>query len=494
MMDAASTTSGAVMTSARLASLRAMFEREFGALEAPVLVVAAPGRTEIAGNHTDHEGGTVIAGAVDRYVTGLFRPRIDHTIRLVSDGYEPIELDVEASAAEGFVPHAAERGLPAGLVRGLVAQVAEWAHTQGPQTSDVSRASAPSGASTSRAVTSSALASLAQVAGAPLPQAAALCGFDAVMTSDVPAGSGISSSAAFELAIAQALNHLWAGGRIAPLELATMSQVAEQDYFGKPCGLMDQAAVAVGGIAVMGFADAERPRIEPVDVDLADAGYALCLVATGTDHAASTDAYAAVPGEMRAVAEALGAHRLSEACEADVLAKLPELRAALGDRAPLRALHFFREERLTAQRAEALRRGDYAAFLELTRRSGASSAMYLQNVAAAGGADQPAMVALAVADELLDRMGEQSRAAGELGAAENASAGRDAVEPQSVGGPRALGAARIHGGGFGGTIQVFIEADHADEFCAQMDAALGCAGAATTYAIDHEGARAQWLQ
>ncbi len=376
-----------------------------------VLGVVSPGRTEIAGNHTDHEGGEVIAGAVDRYVCGLFAPRDDRRIRLASEGYGMVELD-----AADDEPRAGERAATAALVRGLAAGF----HARG--------YGCDGG------------------------------GFDAVVRSEVPAGSGLSSSAAFELLVAQALNHLWAGGMLDALELARMAQEAEHAYFGKPCGLMDQASVALGGIAHMDFRDPEAPTVERLGFDFAACGYAICLVAVGADHAANTDDYAAVPAEMNAVARRFGATRLCEVDEARVLHDLPQIRAELGDRAALRALHYFREDRLVQGRAEALTTGDMATFLELTRRSGASSAMYLQNVSAGSVASQPAMVALAVAEELLGD--------------------REAV--------------RIHGGGFGGTIQAFVRLEEAEAFCRSMDKTLG-GEAAAAYAIDGKGARAQWL-
>lgn len=393
--------------------LASVFEGRFGASgpHGGAVLVLAPGRSEICGNHTDHEGGEVVAGAVSRYVRGIFAPNGTNTVRIASEGFPPIEVSCDDTAV-----HVSEKNGSAALVRGLLAGFRERG-----------------------------------VAGEEI-------GFDAVMESEVPAGSGLSSSAAFELAIAQAMNALWTGGAIPALALAQMSQTAERTYFGKPCGLMDQASVAVGGIAHMNFYDAENPRVEKIDFDFARAGYSLVLVSVGADHSANTDDYAAVPAEMQAVAQAFGHTQLSRVAEADLLHNLPAVRERLGDRAALRALHYFREERFVKARVEALRAGDMDSFLELTQLSGASSAMYLQNVSIGGSAEQPGMVALAVAEELLG--------------------GR--------------GAARVHGGGFGGTIQAFVPLDETDEFCAAMDEALGAPSAAA-FRIDHEGARAQWL-
>ena len=383
------------------------FRGQFGDAADRLLLVTAPGRTEIAGNHTDHEGGTVVAGAVRRYVQGVVAPRSDGRVRVKSEGYDLVELDLQDLA-----PRAGERETSAALVRGIAAGMA--------------REGCPSG-------------------------------FDAYLTSGVAVGSGLSSSAAFELALAQAMNGLWAEGRLDAASLALVAQAAERDYFGKPCGLMDQMAVALGGIARMDFSRAGRPDVTRIDYGFADDGFALCLVSVGADHSANTADYAAVPQEMQAVARAFGREVLSEVSESELLHHLGEVRASLGDRAALRALHYFREERLVEARFRALVAHDLAAFLEATTLSGASSAMYLQNVSIGGSAEQPAMVALAVAEELLG--------------------GR--------------GAARIHGGGFGGTIQAFVRADEAQEFCRAMDEALG-GEVAEVLAIDPEGARFAW--
>ena len=387
--------------------LRQTFEERFGG--APTLLVISPGRTEIAGNHTDHEGGHVIAAAVDRAVTGLAAPNGGDAIRLVSLGFGEVEVALDDLAAR-----AEERATTAALVRGMAALFAE-------------RGFAPAG-------------------------------FDMLCTSEVLGGSGLSSSAAFELELAQAMNALWADGALAADELAMMAQRCECEWFGKPCGLMDQAAAALGGIQQMDFSQPGVLAAQAVDFDFGQAGYAVCIVAVGADHAANTDDYAAVPGEMQAVARELGAEVLSQVGEDEVIAALPRLRERLGDRAALRALHYYREERLVAGRAEALRAGEMDRFLELTRLSGASSAMYLQNVSVGGASDQPSMLAIALAEELLG--------------------GRGAV--------------RVHGGGFGGTIQAFVPLDAVEAFSAGMDAVFG-EGACGVYAVDHEGARFAWL-
>lgn len=388
--------------------LQRVFSERFG--HGPELLVVSPGRTEIAGNHTDHEGGHVIAAAIDRAVTGLARATTGDEMRLVSLGFGELAIRLDDLA-----PREGERGTTAALVRGMAAQFAE-------------RGFSPEG-------------------------------FDLACASEVLGGSGLSSSAAFELGLAQAMNAFWADGSVAADDLALMAQRTERVWFGKPCGLMDQAAVALGGIQHMDFSDPSVLVAHDVAFDFDEAGHAICIIAVGADHAANIDDYAAVPAEMQAVARELGRGVLSEVDEADVIAALPQLRATLGDRAALRALHYFREERLVAGRVAALRAGDVGRFLALTRLSGASSAMYLQNVSVGGAREQPSMLALALAEELL---GDE-------------------------------GAARVHGGGFGGTIQVFVPRGRVEGFSQAMDAVFG-EGACGRYAVDHEGARFAWLR
>jgi galactokinase len=387
--------------------LRDLFDATYGLGEwREHFFVQSPGRTEIAGNHTDHQGGSVIAAAVDRYVRGVFAANEKPTICVLSEGFDPVELRVDELEAR-----ASEVNTTASLVRGMAAQFAARGY---------------------------------------VPK-----GFDAVISSDVLSGSGLSSSAAFELELAQAMNVLWAKGVLSPEELAVMAQTTEREWFGKPCGLMDQAAVALGGIQHMSFAKPGVIDADSIACDFSTNGYTICLTAIGSSHADLTDEYAAVPGEMFQIAHALGVDRLSQTSEAAFAEKLSDLRATCGDRAVLRALHYFREERLVEHRAEALRAADMGRFLALTRLSGASSAMYLQNVSVAGSDEQPAMVGLAVADELL---------------------GTD-------------GANRIHGGGFGGTIQSFVPNVKAESFCQGMDRVFG-EGACQPYQVDHDGARA----
>ncbi len=394
-------------TSALQAKLAQTFEGRYGTT--PELLVVAPGRTEIAGNHTDHEGGHVIAGAVDRSVHAMARLSGGSSIRLDSLGFGEVEV-----ALDDLAPKADERATTAALVRGMAALFVE--------------------------------------------RGIAAAGFDMACVSEVLGGSGLSSSAAFELTLAQAMNALWADGALPADELAMMAQRCEREWFGKPCGLMDQASVALGGIQHMDFSVPGTLVAHPIDFDFGQAGYAVCIVAVGADHAANTDDYAAVPAEMQAVARELGVEVLSQTSAQELVKAMPRLRQKLGDRAILRALHYFQEEYLVERRFKALQVGDMDVFLALTRRSGESSAMYLQNVSIGGSAEQPSMLAIALAESLL--------------------CGRGAV--------------RVHGGGFGGTIQAFVPLEEVEKFSAGMNAVFGD-GACGVYGIDHEGARFSWL-
>ena len=401
-----------IANQAGLDRARQIFEQEFGApaANAKILYVHAPGRSEIAGNHTDHEGGHVIAGSLDVSVDGIAVANGTNTVRIADDGFPTFEVSLDNLDA---TPE--NEGTQASLVLGMAHEIAA-------------------------------------VGGTP-------AGFDFAFTCSVPSGGGLSSSAAVEAAYGRAMEALWgASQEIDPVTLAQMSQRTENNYYGKPCGLMDQAAVCLGGLAYMDFENTERPATQKLKLNFEDHGHALVLVKVGADHAASTDDYAAVPAEMQEIAAEFGHKRLCEVDKADFDTKLPELRAKFGDRACIRAIHYWYENDLVDRRWEALNAGDIDTFLALTRASGASSAMYLQNVVAELGAAQPAMFALGCAEHILN--------------------GR--------------GAARIHGGGFGGTIQAFVPLDLVDEFMTKMDAWLG-EGASRHYQISEEGAYAAWL-
>ena len=389
---------------------RELFEREFAddAARERLLAVHAPARSEISGNHTDHEGGHVIAGALNVAIDGVAAANGTDRVRVASAGYPTFEISLDS-----LDEREDEHVTTAGLVRGMAACMARTGRTP--------------------------------------------AGFDLAMTSDIPSGGGLSSSAAVEAALGRVMEALWEGPEVTPVELAKMGQFAENRYFGKPCGLMDQAAVCLGGLAFMDFEDAAEPRTAKLELDFDAAGYALCLVDVGCDHAPFTADYAAVPVEMQQVAREFGHERLCEVDPAEFDRLLPELREKLGDRAILRAIHYWRENELVDKRWDALTAGDIDRFLELTRESSASSAMFLQNVST-GGSFQPAMLALGLAERVLD--------------------GR--------------GATRIHGGGFGGSVQCFVPLDMVEDFTAQMNAWLG-EGACVHYQIAEKGAHAAWL-
>lgn len=389
------------------------YVKAFGEPEpgARVLFVHAPGRSEISGNHTDHEGGHVIAGALDVAVDAIAVANGTNTVRVSDEHFAPFELELDTLEVQE-----SEKESSAALVRGMTAQLAATGRVP--------------------------------------------AGFNFASVCTVPAGGGLSSSAAVEAAYGRAMEALWDGPAIDAVELAKMSQKTENVYFGKPCGLMDQAAVCLGGLAYMDFEDPASPKTAKLALSFDDKGYALVLVKVGSDHADLTDEYAAIPQEMQAVAQAFGKSRLCEVAQADFEGRIAELRESLGDRAILRAIHYYNENNLVDERWSALQAGDVEHFVELTRASAASSAMFLQNVSATAAdvREQHAMVALGLATQIL--------------------AGK--------------GAARIHGGGFGGSIQCFVPTDMVDEFISRMDAQLG-AGSSRHYQITEEGAFAAWL-
>ena len=357
----------------------------------PRWVFSAPGRTELSGNHTDHQHGRVLAAAVDLDTRATVAKNDLGCLRILSEGYPlcRVALDDLAQKPE-------EAGTTAALIRGVAARFVQLGAT--------------------------------------------LSGVDAYVTSTVLPGSGLSSSAAFEVLIGTILNRLFCGGRFTPVQIAQIGQWAENVYFGKPCGLMDQTASAVGGVVAIDFADPAVPQVRRLDVDLHALGYALCILDSGADHAALTDEYAAIPAEMNAAAAVFGKTCLRDVAETDFYARLAEVRRAAGDRAALRAMHFFDDDRRVSRQADALARGDFDEFLRLVNESGRSSWLLLQNVVPRGQTrEQPMAVALALAEKLLG--------------------GR--------------GACRVHGGGFAGTIQAFVPLEQLDAFRRGMEAVLG---------------------
>ena len=377
------------LESAQKAILDAGFAAAFGG--APDRYFSAPGRTEIGGNHTDHQRGRVLAGAVNLDTVAAVKRNGTNVIRIQSKGY-PLSI-VDLSNLE---PVADEINTTPALIRGVAARFAQLG---------------------------------CQVEG-----------FDAYCESTVLPGSGLSSSAAFEVLMGTILNELFFDKKLTAVEVAQIGQYAENVYFGKPCGLMDQTASAVGNLVTIDFFEQGKPVIEPVDFDFASCGHALCIIDSGADHADLTDEYAAIPGEIKAVAAYFGKEVLTQIDEADFYAHIPELRKACGDRAVMRCIHFYQENARVPQQVAALREGDFDKFLSLIKQSGYSSYMYLQNVIPAGyKAHQDVAVALGLAEHYLQ--------------------GR--------------GAYRVHGGGFAGTIQAFVPNDMLQSFVAGVDAALG---------------------
>ena len=381
--------------------IRTKFENAFHT--APTHVFSAPGRTELGGNHTDHQHGRVLAAAVELDTRAAVALNGTSLIRVLSEGYPVCEVDLRDLAVR---PE--ERNTTAALIRGVAAGFAG--------------------------------------------RGCSLAGFDACVTSTVLPGSGLSSSAAFEVLLGTAINHLFSCGADA-VEIAKIAQYAENVYFGKPCGLMDQMASSVGGCVAIDFADPAAPVVTPVDFDFSACGHALCIIDSGASHADLTDEYAAVPGELAAVSGFFGKAVLRDVPEDAFYAALPELRRTAGDRAVLRAIHVYDENRRVEAQVAALIRGDFQSFLHYVNLSGFSSQNLLQNVIPTGAtAHQEVALALALARHLLS--------------------GR--------------GACRVHGGGFAGTIQAFVPNDMLENFRRGMEAVLGT-GACHVLAIRKAG-------
>ncbi len=377
---------------ARVAHVVQGFQTAFGRGEdTQGAILTAPGRTEICGNHTDHQHGRVLAAAVNLDFLACAAPNGTNTIRFQSEGWPMVEV-----ALDGDGPRDSEKESTPALVRGMADRIAALGYP--------------------------------------------VSGFDAYAVSDVLPGSGLSSSAACEVLLGVVLNHLFCQDALDAVTIAQIGQYAENVYFGKPSGLMDQTASSVGGAVAIDFADPAKPVVEPMQVDLNAAGYALCIIDSGADHADLTAEYAAIPQDMKGIAGWFGKSVLRELTQAEVLDNLPALRKQFGDRAVLRALHFFADDQRVAEETAALKRGDFDAFLTLVKESGRSSWMYLQNIVPAGAVQEQAMaVALAVAEQAL--------------------AGR--------------GAYRVHGGGFAGTIQAFVPLDMLSQFRSQVEQVLG---------------------
>lgn len=369
------------------------FQKLYGGdREREIAIFSAPGRTEVGGNHTDHQRGRVLAASVNLDVIAVVALRADSTVRVQSDGYPEDVLDVRDTAI-----HPAEAGTSLSLIRGVCARFEQLGYHPG--------------------------------------------GFDAYVTSEVLVGSGLSSSAAFEVLIGTIVNALFCEGAESPLRIAQIGKYAENNYFDKPSGLMDQTASSVGGLVMIDFEDLENPLVRQVNFDFAASGHALCIIDTRGSHADLTPDYAAIPAEMRQVAAFFGKEVLRDVDEAEFRASIPALREKVSDRAVLRALHFFGDHQRVLKEVEALEQGDFTRFKELILESGRSSYCYLQNVYSPSHPEmQGVSLTLALCEELLSGCG---------------------------------GAWRVHGGGFAGTVQAFVPMEALDAFSAGIEAVLG---------------------
>ena len=373
----------------RYRAAAAEFEKLFG--EKPSAFFCAPGRTEVGGNHTDHNLGCVLAAGVSLDIIAAVVPNDDGMITVKSEGFPTDTVDISDTAVREN-----EKNTSASLIRGMADGFAKNGHKVG--------------------------------------------GFRAYSTSEVLQGSGLSSSAAYEVLIGTILNGLYNGGSVSDVEVAKIAQYAENVHFGKPSGLMDQMASSVGGLITIDFADKDAPVINSVDFDFANSGHRLCIVDTKGSHADLTPEYAAIPPEMKSVAQHFGKTVLREITKEQVMENIAALRKECGDRAVLRALHFFDENERVAKQSAALEKGEFDSFLSLITESGDSSLAYLQNIfAAVNVREQGLTVALYLAKQVL---------AGE-------------------------GACRVHGGGFAGTIQAFVPEHKLEAFRTEMDRVFG---------------------
>ena len=375
---------------ARFLHITHLFEEKFGDRE-DIRFFSAPGRTEVCGNHTDHNHGQVLAAAINLDAVACAVRTDDHFIRVYSENYPGDIIDINI-----LEPQMNEVEKSASLVRGVAARFSELGYNIG--------------------------------------------GIDCVTVNNVLKGSGMSSSASFEVLVGTMLNYLYNDGKISPVEIAQIAQFSENKFFGKPCGLMDQMACSVGSFVQIDFCDPANPVITPVEFDFASCGHSLCIVDTRADHADLTDDYAAIRREMEAVAGYFGKSCLREITEADVLASVAGIKEKLGERPLLRAIHFFEDNKRVEKEAEALKNGDFECFKAMTIASGYSSYMYNQNVfSSSDPLSQPVSLALAISEVVL----------------------------------KGKGAWRVHGGGFAGTIQAFVPDCLLEEYKDSMEAVFG---------------------
>ena len=365
------------------------FEELYGEQEAEIY--SAPGRSEVGGNHTDHQHGEVLAAAINLDAIAVVSKTEENIIRLLSDGYPMITVDLsDLEMRKG------EEGTSAGLIRGMAYGLKKNGHSVG--------------------------------------------GFQAFVTSDVLNGAGMSSSAAFEVLVGTILSGLYNDMAISPVEIAQVAQYSENVFFGKPCGLMDQMACSVGGLIHIDFADPQKPIVEKVDVDFSAYRHSLCITDTKGSHADLTDEYAAIPQEMKKVAEFFGKDFLREADPEEFYKNISVIRDKCGDRPVLRALHFFEEEKRVELEVAALQAGDFQGFLSNVQESGDSSYKFLQNIYSNKDVqNQSVSIGLAVSDSIL----------------------------------KGHGVSRVHGGGFAGTIQAFVADDFVGTYREALDGVYG---------------------
>jgi galactokinase len=359
--------------------------------EGDIELFSTPGRTEVGGNHTDHNAGRVLAAALDLDIVAAVAKNDGNIIRIQSEEFPSVEVD-----ATDLDVVTTEQFTSAALVRGVCARLVQLGYRIG--------------------------------------------GFNAFTTSNVPIGAGLSSSAAFEVLIVTILNHLYNDGAIDEVLNAKISQYAENVYFGKPSGLMDQTTCALGGLITIDFKDFDHPIVNKVDFDLEAQGFSVVIVDTGGDHANLNQDYSSVQGEMRSVAKAMGSDVLREFSKERLLADLPAIRNQVSDRAILRAIHFYDDDQRVVDQVDALERGNFAEFLNLVIESGNSSWRLAQNIFSCTNAhDQRLGIALALSEIIL----------------------------------KDVGAWRVHGGGFAGTIQTFVPDDTVEEFISKLEPVFG---------------------
>lgn len=371
------------------------YKETFGSLSSyneNVLIVSAPGRTEVGGNHTDHQHGQVLAASINDDAIAIASKNSSDIINVKSEGYDMISFspnDIDKKDSE--------EGTTIALIKGVIKGVMDRGFIIG--------------------------------------------GFDAYITSDVLGGSGLSSSAAFETLIGNILSALYNDMKIDAVTIAIIGQYAENYYFGKPCGLMDQMACSVGSLCHIDFINPSNPVIERIELDMDKEGYSLCITDTKGSHADLTPDYAAIPSEMKAVANLFGKDVLTDISESDVIDNISDIRSKLGDRALLRALHFFEENKRVPVEAEALKNNDFKTFLSTVKASGDSSYKFLQNVYTNHDPEhQNVSIALCISEMVLQNDG---------------------------------GVCRVHGGGFAGTIQAFVRNEKVNEYKAALDKVFG---------------------